>query len=176
MITPAILKKMRKDAGMTQLELSAAVNFSQAHIAKIEGGKVDPRLSTVNKILNVLSGRTKTLCGDVMTEKFFTVKPSDKVTDAVLIMQRRDISQLPVVDGCNMVGVMTESDVMSQLDDIENKLVSQVMSKPLPQVEFSTPLDSIKSLFDVYPAIIITRSGKPIGILTKSDLIKARTE
>jgi predicted transcriptional regulator len=176
MITHEILKKMRKDAGMTQIELARSIGVSQAHIAKIENNKVDPRLSTVNRLLNILSTKTTQLCKHVMTEDIITIKFSDKATDAVKIMNSRDISQLPVVNEGLIIGVITETDVMNHLDDIENKTVSQVMSKPLPQIDFTTPTASIKSLFDIYPAVIITKKGEPIGIITKSDLIRTRTE
>ena len=176
MITSDILKKMRKEAGLTQIDLANSVGISQAHIAKIENSKVDPRLSTVNKILKVLSSKTTQLCRHVMTQNISTIESSNKATEAVRIMQFEDISQLPVVDGDSVMGVITEADVMTHLDNIENKTVSQVMSKSLPQLDSSTPTDSINSLFDIYPAVIITKKGKPIGIITKSDLIRTRTE
>jgi len=53
------LKKMRLEAGLTQSQLAKMVGVSQAHIAKIEGEKVDPRLSTVNKILEILTDRKR---------------------------------------------------------------------------------------------------------------------
>lgn len=176
MITPTIIKKMRTDAGLTQSELAKLVKVSQAHIAKIENNKVDPRLSTVNKILNVLSTKTKRLCGHIMTEKIFTVNKEDGVKEGIRIMQVRDISQLPVVDDGNIVGVLTEWDIMNHLDDLNEKTVSQTMGEPLPQVAFSTPVESVQSLFEIYPAIIVTKKGKPAGIITKSDLIRTRTE
>lgn len=176
MITSEILKKMRKDANMTQIDLAKSVGVSQAHIAKIENNKVDPRLSTVNRILKVLSSKTTQLCKHVMTRNIITTSSSDRATKAVKIMNSKDISQLPVVDNGSIIGVITEADVMTHLDDIETKTVLQVMSKPLPQIDFTTPTDSIKSLFDIYPAVIITKKGEPIGIITKSDLIRTRTE
>ena len=41
--------------GVEQRQLAELVGVSQAHIAKIEKESVDPRLSTVNKILKVLT-------------------------------------------------------------------------------------------------------------------------
>lgn len=54
-ITGAMLKRLREDAGMTQCQLAQLIGVTQAHIAKIENTKVDPRLSTVNRILQVLT-------------------------------------------------------------------------------------------------------------------------
>ena len=53
-ITGSTIKKMRLEAGLTQKQLAELARVSQAHVAKIEKGRVDPRLSTVNRILQVL--------------------------------------------------------------------------------------------------------------------------
>ncbi|MEM2355857.1 MAG: helix-turn-helix domain-containing protein, partial [Candidatus Bathyarchaeia archaeon] len=45
-ITGSTIKKLRLEAKLTQKKLAELVGVSQAHIAKIEQGRVDPRLST----------------------------------------------------------------------------------------------------------------------------------
>ncbi len=54
-VTGSIIKKLRIEAGLTQRQLAELARVSQAHVAKIEKGRVDPRLSTVNRILQVLT-------------------------------------------------------------------------------------------------------------------------
>lgn len=44
------LQKARVRAGLSQRELAFRVGMTQAHISRIEGGLVDPRLSTVVEI------------------------------------------------------------------------------------------------------------------------------
>ena len=48
MITGKYIKGLRVEAGISQTELARLADISQAHIAKIETEKVNPRLSTVN--------------------------------------------------------------------------------------------------------------------------------
>ena len=55
MVTGLTIKKLRLEAELTQRELAELAGVSQAHIAKIERRRVDPRLSTINKILQVLA-------------------------------------------------------------------------------------------------------------------------
>ncbi len=49
--TPEDLKKRRNELGLTQSDLAKRAGVSQPLIARIESGDVDPRLSTVRKIL-----------------------------------------------------------------------------------------------------------------------------
>ena len=66
-INGSALKRLRIEAGLTQRQLAEMVDVSQAHIAKIEKEKVDPRLSTVNRILRVLMEREGKKCGEIMS-------------------------------------------------------------------------------------------------------------
>ena len=68
LVTGSSIRELRLKAGLTQKTLAALVGVSQAHIAKIEHGKVDPRLSTVNRILGVLKPGQERKCRDVMTK------------------------------------------------------------------------------------------------------------
>lgn len=53
--TPNELKKARFDAGLSQGELAEKVDMSQAMISRIERDDVDPRLSTVRQIAEVIN-------------------------------------------------------------------------------------------------------------------------
>ena len=94
--------------GLTQRKLAELVGVSQAHIAKIEKESVDPRLSTVNKILKVLTEGEGKKCRDVMTRQVISAKPTDKILKVSQLMMKYAISQLPVLEGGKIVGIITE--------------------------------------------------------------------
>ncbi|NJK62905.1 MAG: helix-turn-helix transcriptional regulator [Synechococcaceae cyanobacterium SM2_3_1] len=48
------LKQRRADQGLTQRALAEKVNSPQSHIARIESGKTDPKLSTVIELARTL--------------------------------------------------------------------------------------------------------------------------
>ncbi|RLE74581.1 MAG: hypothetical protein DRJ44_07250, partial [Thermoprotei archaeon] len=54
LLTPKELRELRKRAGLTQKELARRAGVSQSLIARIESGSVDPRLSTLRRILQAL--------------------------------------------------------------------------------------------------------------------------
>jgi predicted transcriptional regulator len=173
-ITGELLKKLRINAGLTQTELARLVGVSQAHIAKIEQGKVDPRLSTINRILQVLIHTEAKKCKDIMTRGVIFARPQDKVVEISEKMVNYDISQIPVMDGSRVVGTVTEESIIRLLSsDLPNQTAKKVMTDPLPVVEEDTDIEEVHALLKKHPGVLISRKGKIVGIITRSDLLKA---
>lgn len=172
-IRGSILKKMRIEAELTQSQLAKMVGVTQAHIAKIEGEKVDPRLSTVNRILLILGGGRGKKCGDIMTRGVLTTSPHDTVQKVSEIMMKNAVSQLPVVDGGKVVGMVSEEGITRNLSrNIADETVEKIMEPPLPSVPEEADISEIRPLLERYPGILVTSRGELAGIITRSDLLK----
>lgn len=50
------IKDLREKRGLTQRGLAKRAHTSQSAIARIEAGTIDPRVSTLDRILNTLNG------------------------------------------------------------------------------------------------------------------------
>jgi predicted transcriptional regulator len=166
------IKKLRQKVGMSQTELARKAGVSQAHIAKIESGKVDPRFSTVERILRCLKEEEKDHCSKYMTETLYGVQADDTVGTAARIMSQRGVSQLLVFRGETIIGMLTEEDLLRFKGDTQTTPASEVMSDPPPTVSRSTSSDTVKELLLEFPAVVVVDREKAVGILTKSDLIK----
>ena len=172
-ITGPTLKKLRLDAELTQRKLAELVGVSQAHIAKIEGGRVDPRLSTVNKILQVLTEGEGKNCGEVMTKQVIFVKPIEKIVKVSELMMKHAISQLPVIENKRVIGTVTEESIIRNLSStIADERVESVMQPPLPSVPEDTSVSMIKPLLEDHPGVLVVKKGDVVGIITRSDLLK----
>jgi len=172
-ITGPTLKKLRLDSGLTQRKLAELVGVSQAHIAKIEGGRVDPRLSTVNKILQVLTEGEGKKCGEVMTKRVIFVKPTDKILKVSELMMKNAISQLPVIENKRVIGTVTEESIIRNLSStIAEDRVEKVMQPPLPSVPEDTSVSMIKPLLEDHAGVLVVKKGDVVGIITRSDLLK----
>jgi len=173
LITGSLLRKMRLEAKLTQKRLADLVGVSQAHIARIEKGKVDPRLSTVNKILEVLAVNREKKCRDIMTRGVIFAKPRDSVLKVSEIMVRHAISQLPVINGSKVVGTVTEEDIIRKLgSNIAEEKVENIMGPPLPVVSEDTSVSAIRPILERRPGVLVVRGRKIVGIVTRSDLLK----
>jgi predicted transcriptional regulator len=56
--------------------------------------------------------------------------------------------------------------------EISNLAVEEVMEEAFPQVGEDAPLSLISSILQVYPAVLVVKKGKILGIVTKADLLK----
>jgi predicted transcriptional regulator len=129
MIDIESLRKLRREVGLTQAEVSIEVGVSQAYIARLENGTLDPKLSIVNKIMDVLNRRRKTKCSEIMTSNPVTIDARDSASIAVGLMQKHSYSQLPVLRAQQIVGIITERDIIRNLQhDMQTLSVQAVMS------------------------------------------------
>jgi predicted transcriptional regulator len=172
-ISGSALKRLRLEAALTQRQLAELVDVSQAHIARIEKEKVDPRLSTVNRILKVLTEREGKKCGEIMSRHVISIKPSDRVAKVSHLMMKHAISQLPVLEGGKIVGTITEDSIVRNLSTtLADEKVERIMQAPLPSVPEDTNVGMIQPLLQDHPAVLVVRRGEIVGIIARSDLLK----
>lgn len=100
----------------------------------------------------------------------------DTLGDAIDRMVAGGISQIPVLDGQEVVGSLTESVVLGRLvrdPDARNHAVSENMGPPFPVVEADLPLEGLTRLLSEAPGAVLMRVEQDFQIITKSDLIEA---
>lgn len=170
--TPQDLRERRTRLGLTQAELADRADVSQPLIARIEGGDVDPRLSTLRRIVEALDEAEGNVvrAHSLMHEDLVTVAPDDDVRTAVDRMQDAGFSQLPVLTNGVPVGSISESDVVHAGDDAGDLDVRDVMSESFPTVSPDATLEEVSSLLDHYKAVMVTEDGETVGIITQADV------
>ncbi len=173
--TPEDLREKRNELGLTQSELADRADVSQPLIARIENGDVDPRLSTVTRIVQVFDGfeDERVTAEDLMSTEVVSVGPDDTVGAAVDRMQESQFSQLPVVDDDVPVGAMSDAIVAharSEVDDLPDASVEDVMGESFPTVSPEEDLSTVSRLLDHASAVLVTRRGKVVGIISDADL------
>lgn len=172
MITGQLIKKMREDAGLTQEQLAKAVGITQAHVAKIENERVNPTLSTINKIMSFLETNRKIKCKDLVTRDVVFLSPEDTVNYAAKLMREKDISQIPIMEGNTCIGSISEKTIVRNLSRISSSTkLKELMDDPFPIISCNDSVSIVKALLEYHQAVLVSENGKIIGILTKSDLL-----
>ena len=113
---------------------------------------------------------------------FVTIESHQKVGQAIDLMQRYSISQLPVVrDGstdslADVVGSLQERGVLDRVfknPDALNEDVAVAMQPPLATVDATDSLDRVfADLSGPNAAVVVASAGHPMAILTRSDLLE----
>ncbi|MBU7037835.1 MAG: CBS domain-containing protein [Theionarchaea archaeon] len=172
------LKRMRKRLGITQEKLAEKAGVSQAYIAKLETGQADPKLSTYQKIVDSLKSMEEGVrkASDVMVNPIISIDANDFVENAIRLMSRNDISQIPVTRRGRIVGCVVEKSLIKKIDvrkmeKFRTMRVYEVMDDPLPTVSRNESLESVFSLLKENNVVVVEEIGKPVGIISRSDIL-----
>jgi cystathionine beta-synthase len=117
---------------------------------------------------------------EVLLEKrhlppLISVTPKEKLIRAISLIQELNISQLPVIDGTEIVGSLNEASLMQLLHDgidFNRQDIGTVMGKPLPALDEATDVsEAYRLLLSGATGIVVKRSGTPVGLITRADLV-----
>jgi predicted transcriptional regulator len=170
--TPADLRERRTELGLTQSELAEAAEVSQPLIARIEGGDVDPRLSTLRRIVNALDAAEGDIvrASELMHETVIHVSPDDAISEAVGKMEQEAYSQLPVLQDGVPVGSISQGDLVQLDEGARSDTVREHMAESFPTVSKTATLDELTSLLEHYKGVMVTDDGETVGIITEADV------
>ncbi len=112
-----------------------------------------------------------------------TVGQEQTVAEAVALLGERRIGALPVVEGGNILGIMSERDVIYCLREHGAEVldwpVSRVMTSPAVTVEMSTPVMSALAIMTqrrMRHLPVVSGGATICGIVSIGDLVKYRIE
>ena len=124
----------------------------------------------------------------IMTRKVVTLRAQQTLREAIGLLQKHRIRHIPVVEGEDVVGIVTDLDIrratpsllsgvdQGQYDKVLNETqVSHVMTRNPFTVTPSTALkDAVKILMDrKFGALPVVEANRLVGIITDIDLLRA---
>jgi cystathionine beta-synthase len=114
--------------------------------------------------------------------EFIVIGSHQKVGEAIELMQRYSISQLPVVrDGASesladVVGSLQDRDLLDRVfknPDALHEDVANAMQPPLATIDADDSLDEVfPTLTGRTNAVVVAQEGRPVGVITRSDLLE----
>lgn len=113
---------------------------------------------------------------DLMRRKLITVNPTITVRKAAKLLTQERIRGAPVVEDDKIVGMITSTDIGSALaEGREDHMVKEAMSKPPVTIKAEVCiLEAVQKMqkHDVGRIIVVDDGDKPIGIVTRTDILK----
>jgi cystathionine beta-synthase len=103
-----------------------------------------------------------------------TVAPDDSLLIAYQRMKLYEISQLPVLDGTRVVGIIDESDLLLAVYGRPERFrepVSSAMNARLEVIEASQPLADLLPIFGKDHVALVVDHGEFLGLITRIDLL-----
>lgn len=103
-----------------------------------------------------------------------SVKSTDKVYEALELMDQYNLSTIPVIDGAKCVGSLRESNIIDNVindRNVSGKNVKDIMEKKLQIVDFDTPFPEVQEMMHKENAILVSQHGDIKGILSKYDVL-----
>ena len=103
-----------------------------------------------------------------------TVAPDDTLMTAYSRMKLYDVSQLPVLEKGEVVGIVDESDLLLAVYDNEaafREPVRSAMTARLETVDSRASLESLLPIFAQGHVVIVKHHGEFAGLITRIDLI-----
>jgi cystathionine beta-synthase len=108
------------------------------------------------------------------------VHPHESVGSAIAVLREYGVSQMPVVKeeppvmAAEVVGAVLERELLDAVFTDRaavDEPLSRHMSKPLPAVGSGEPVSAAMHALEAATAALVLDDGKPVGILTRSDLL-----
>ena len=116
---------------------------------------------------------------DVITRRFdeggtVTVGPDDKLAIAYARMKLYDVSQLPVMEGDRVVGLLDEWDLLKATQKAPRQFAEPVrsaMTQKIETVGLNTPLVTLMDAFERGHVAIVVEGGRFYGLITRIDAL-----
>jgi len=175
------IKQIRLKIGITQKKLAIMTGVSTSMINQIESGRSKPSYDTAKKIfenLSKLEGESSShTAGDFCSNNIVKLKPTNTLHDAIKKMHELSISQIPVFNNSEIVGVISEDGIVKHLanvgqDELKKSKLADTMDAVPPIVDWDTPANVLVPLIRYSKCILVSKKSKIVGIITASDTLK----
>ncbi len=172
--------RRRRLLAMSQKQLANLAGVTQSMIAKIESKNISPSYLKTKAIFDTLESlerKNEMKAKDICHGKVVSVQAHEPISKGVHLMRETGFSQLPVFNGNQAVGSLTEKTILQKLvsspkPELASKgEIETIMDEAFPTVNDVTPVSMVSALLRYEPAVLVLRRGHVLGIITNADLL-----
>ena len=111
------------------------------------------------------------------TQKIITVSPSQIVLEAIDLMKKYDIENIPVYNKDENVGSISAHGLFDKIlsnPELKTNTIESVMEQPYPMVPFDMPVERLSSYISKENGAVISKDDSgTLHIVTKYDIIQS---
>lgn len=127
------------------------------------------------------------LVRDVMQSQVVTVTPQTTLSEAVRLTRQRGIRHLPVLEGGELVGIVSDRDLKRAMASpatsleareltylLERLTMAEIMTRPVMTVAPPVPVEEAARVMvrEKISALPVTEEGRLVGIVTETDVLE----
>ena len=114
---------------------------------------------------------------DIMTKNPIKIDKKTKMSEASLIMKNNDIGFLIVMDGTDMIGVITDRDITIRYvaNNGNEKCVLDYMTKDVIKIEEEATIDEMLEMMSenrIKRIVVINNENKIVGVVSFENIVK----
>lgn len=130
-----------------------------------------------------LEDRTYSTARDIISQRegnyqLVSSLKTDSVRDAIGLMNKTSVSQIPVMENEEVVGCLTDNKLLAKIienPELKDAKVSDVMEECMHFVALDSTLDVLSSMVEKEKAVLVRDGNNQIHIITKHDILEAFT-
>jgi cystathionine beta-synthase len=112
-------------------------------------------------------------------DSLFTVTKKSTIGEAIKIMNKEGVDQMPVMEGNEFVGSVTTASLIEKIisdPTLKDKSIGEIMDKPMQVVALDSTLDVLTSLLNKNnKALLVRDESEKAHIITQHDILRAIT-
>ncbi len=119
----------------------------------------------------------KDIIGSRKSQKLISLNPTHSVLDAIELMKKYEIENLPVFENGKNIGAISESGLFDKMlndSNIKSQNIASVMEKAYPEVSFDTPVERLSAYINKENGAVLSKDDSGLyQIVTKYDIIQS---
>ncbi len=130
-----------------------------------------------------LEDKTFSTARDIIVQRsdysLVATSKTDSVREAIGMMNRKSVSQIPVMENGEVVGSLTDNKLLARIIEnpsLKDALVAEVMEASMKFVALDSTLDVLSSMVEKEKAVLVRDVQNQIHIITKHDILEAFTK
>ncbi len=110
-------------------------------------------------------------------QKLIVVNPDQPIADAVGLMKKYEIEHIPVMNGNELIGSISENGIFQKMfsdNNFSKEPIGNMLENAYPMVDYNSPVEKISKLISKENGAVLSKDETgTLHIITKYDILQA---